>query len=695
MYSRHRSSSSSAGNGSYRSNGVGVGMGVAAGIGISPDAGAAATASTIRNYGRAPYPSDFNRNFNRPVGRGSPKSTSQPNPLLPSLSSKGADLLIEAGRLALDYLVFHGVLSADLLLPTKTANQSRYANTSLAVLHDRSPPTEEIPVSSFDAAGSRTRQFPDDYGSRTPVRDSSSPVSSRRHAFEENKRNKLDGSLSNKTNATSSQDMEPNTDNDSLQHPKDGNGEFGISMSKTAKLVSDVDGPRGLRVEETEKDQHQPTGDVSATNLCSVSNFPIKAGDGIAQDSDEHDALFVYNSSESHTPGDLGGATGDLQCQEAANTQGNNHLDLLKLCNPCNVPTKTRSSLLNKELKTDIFFTGANSYGRAYRSSLGSSDNSTVPAKVVTDVARLASFPALEPEICIDIQPSLEEIAIHEQGSQKPTSQLASLSSMMGNNGGKRVFEDDSPMEGSKKAKGWSSVKEKQDRLNSVVRQTGSMEWKDSSLGDSLLKKCSADPSVECAEEKHLLTGSFKICDLNLLESSDVSEVHGDSTLMYPSIPAPQEELTVETDLSISNNSSSHNGYPKSGATKDIELIDLEDDSLPEGDTFKNSTTPMQAELKGSESFQDHAQILSDSAHTQDGQYGYGLMISELIGADIQECSSVQLHPNISPSHNDMNLDHGEDLLNDVDQIFTSLGEIPLSFLQVWEQPTQDYEKPF
>ncbi|GAB2258450.1 hypothetical protein Droror1_Dr00014610 [Drosera rotundifolia] len=693
MYSRHRSGSS-AGNGSYRSNGVGVG--VAAGIGISPDAAAAASSSTIRNYGRAPYPSDFNRNFNRPVGRGSPKSTSQPNPPLTSLPSKGADLLIEAGRLALDYLVFHGILSADLLLPTKTPNQSRYANTSLSDLHDRSPPTEEIPVSSFDAAGSRTRQFPDDYGSRTPVRDSSSPLSSRSHAVEENKWNELDGPLSNKTNAISIQDMEPDTDNDSaLQHPKDGNGEFGISMSKTAKLVSDVDGPHGLRVEETEKDQHQPTGDVSATNLCSVSNFAIKAGDGIAQDSDEHDALFVYDSSESNIPGDPGGATGDLQCREAANTQGNNHLDLLKLCNPCNVPTKTRSSLLNKELKMDIFFTGSNAYGGAYRSSLGSDDHSAVPAKVVTDVARLASPPTSEPEICIDIQPSLEEIAIHEQGSQKPTSQLASLSSMMGNNGGKRVFEDDSPMEGSKKAKGWSSVMAKQDRLNSVVRQSGSMEWKDSSLGDSLLKKCLADPSAEGAEEKQLLTGSFKICDLNLLGSSDVSEVHGDSTLMYPSIPIQQEEVTVETDLSISNNSSSHNGYPKSGAAKDIELIDLEDDSLPEGGTFKNSTTPMQAELKGSASFQDHAQILSESAHTQDGQDGYGLMISELIGTDIQECSSVQLHPNLSPSHNDMNLHHGEGLLNDDDQIFMSLGEISLSFLQVWEQPTQDYEKPF
>lgn len=41
-----------------------------------------------------------------------------------------------------------------------------------------------------------------------------------------------------------------------------------------------------------------------------------------------------------------------------------------------------------------------------------------------------------------------------------------------------------------------------------------------------------------------------------------------------------------------------------------------------------------------------------------DGQDGYGFMISELLGNDVPNCSSVQ--PDMNSLHNDMGINHSE-----------------------------------
>lgn len=55
------------------------------------------------------------------------------------------------------------------------------------------------------------------------------------------------------------------------------------------------------------------------------------------------------------------------------------------------------------------------------------------------------------------------------------------------------------------------------------------------------------------------------------------------------------------------------------------------------------------------ESFPNHAQSTGDIPDVQDG---YGLMISELLGNDFPNCSSVP--GNINPLHNDIGLQNGE-----------------------------------
>ena len=75
------------------------------------------------------------------------------------------------------------------------------------------------------------------------------------------------------------------------------------------------------------------------------------------------------------------------------------------------------------------------------------------------------------------------------------------------------------------------------------------------------------------------------------------------------------------------------------------------------------------------ETFPNHAQNTSDVSDAQDD---YGPMISELLGNDISNCSSVST--DINSLDHEMNLHDGEGMLsgND-DSIYMSLGKIPIS----------------
>ena len=55
------------------------------------------------------------------------------------------------------------------------------------------------------------------------------------------------------------------------------------------------------------------------------------------------------------------------------------------------------------------------------------------------------------------------------------------------------------------------------------------------------------------------------------------------------------------------------------------------------------------------ESFQNSSH---NSNHNADGQDGYGFMISELLGNDVPNCSSVQ--PDMNSLQHEMGVHHGE-----------------------------------
>ncbi|GMH25447.1 hypothetical protein Nepgr_027290 [Nepenthes gracilis] len=713
MYTRHRSP----GNG-YRSGGMGLGMGMAASR-ILPD---------VSNRGHGVYNSD-NRNSNRGFGRGHHPKPFQST--LPPPPRRG-NLFLEAGRLALDYLLSQGLLPSDVLF----TNGNLRSNTADFQDHFRSQGGENLNsaveggrssalarLGNVTPAGVCGRRSPGDFGSRSSAREWRRFGSSRSYSSDWSRQDGKAVPWSDKPGGSASQDME--SDNDNVSAPRDvkeADGEFHNSHLTDFSRVDD-----GLHDLQEETEKHHSSVYVDSKT---------KAVDDIAKGSDGlRDMKRDTASNRSIEKQTCREELGYQPCQEEADTKSNSGTDLLKFCNSAKVPTKTRSSLANRSPKADPLLVAEKSItndtgpseefmesvqdnsinvskgvalkSRAPSSSFLDSDNyEAASAQSVGDAGGLCPGHSMEQEKYTKSQPSLGGTKLSEQRLTDGLPELGSCSSVAKDKGEKRALEDEDAREGNKKAKEWLSVTLNQENFhlsNPEEKWSSSQERRSTSVGieieasaretstiDPLLPEEGAGPSVEFTEEKQLFPSSFKICDLNLMEASDTTENRDDLILMYPSISAPNKGAPVNIDLSISN-VSLVKGYSECGGSgKDIEVIDLESDTLHEDGSFDNSMRKMHAELTGLEIFPSHAQNLNENLHPQDG---YGLMISELIGTDIPDCSSVQ--PEINSLHSEMSLHHGEGLLNDDDQIYMSLGEIPTSFLQVWEPPMPDYEKRF
>ncbi|XP_076901439.1 uncharacterized protein At4g26450-like isoform X3 [Bidens hawaiensis] len=156
----------------------------------------------------------------------------------------------------------------------------------------------------------------------------------------------------------------------------------------------------------------------------------------------------------------------------------------------------------------------------------------------------------------------------------------------------------------------------------------------------------------------------------------------------FSSVGQPkQEPMSVDFDLTINSSCDITDRHGKG-----VEVIDLDCDSMQEDDDNDNDNDDHNSERRqeaiftGLESFPDSMQRVSDMP-----QDGYGLMISELLDADIPNSS---VSTGVNSMHNEMSLPNEVGL--DDDSIYMSLGEIPISFVPVWDQqPSQGYDKRY
>ncbi|XP_022752945.1 uncharacterized protein At4g26450-like [Durio zibethinus] len=427
--------------------------------------------------------------------------------------------------------------------------------------------------------------------------------------------------------------------------------------------------------------------------------------------------------------------------------------DLLAMSKFAKVPTKTRSSLTLKNLKADSVATNeqesVSDIGTTNGpqvlledSSLGGSfgdmllNKSQDPKCSDSEYSKDLSFHSfgdvryldhiydVEKGKCSRSQSFPNRALLldneHELVQGMPGLQRSSPMVVVKERGGKRGLELSDLSKGAKKPREWlRPVTNKVELLpfsdfgdekgpsvegtaspSEKVGATVDKEIQDSLVTNSQFPDGDGESSVNYAQEKQLLPNAFKICDLNLMEASDINENHhNDPINMYSTASETKNEAaTIDRDLSMRNSNNSGGGNRHTSNCKEIEVIDLKNDSTQEDkgvDNLERKCETMFVSMNGD---------MTDVPDHYDG-----LTITEFL-RNFSNCPSEDINPypqqneninslqieDINPLQNGMCLHNGEGTLGDDDSIYMSLGEIPLSFLPAWPQPpVQEYEKPF
>ncbi|XWS09558.1 hypothetical protein CRYUN_Cryun39dG0000500 [Craigia yunnanensis] len=436
------------------------------------------------------------------------------------------------------------------------------------------------------------------------------------------------------------------------------------------------------------------------------TNFSTEAGelkDGSNNDETEEEGtmkdLFYQHSS---TEGDPLGKTS---------------ADLLALCKFAKVPTKTRSSLTLKNLKADSvsmneqesisdigtpngpqLLLEGNSLGASSGDMLlNKSQDSKCPDSELSkdwsvhsfgDVGGLDHIYGVEQGKCTK-SPSFPDRALLHDNEEElvpgmPGLQRSSSMVVVKEKGEKRGLEQSDLREGAKKPREWLQLLTTKaeffpfsdfgDKKGGSVEETASPSEKvgvtvDKEIQDSLVTNSQfpdgdGESSVNYTQEKQLFLNAFKICDLNLMEASDINENHhNDPIIMYSTASeAKNEAATIDIDLSMINSNNSSGGSRHTSNCKEIEVIDPENDSTQEDktvDNFERKSEPIFVSMDGD---------ITDVPDHYDG-----LMITEFL-RNFSNCppEDINSHPlqnenintlqteDLNPLQNEMDFHNGE-----------------------------------
>ncbi|XP_016472106.2 uncharacterized protein At4g26450 [Nicotiana tabacum] len=710
MHARHRSPVAG-----YKSSSMGMG-GVATASRVSPE-------ETVR--GRGLHNLEY-RNYNRGgFGRGQSKQFGFQQP------SHGNDLFMEAGRLAAEYLVSKG-----LLPPNALSGKLPNGNLKSPVGNFQGFKRQDVDegrtsaLSRFESGVGDRRMYPDEHnsvGSRNYMRARRRNESFRNYISEFNQELQRSGSSVRARAYTdmNGQDVAFPRDRDEQQVAKDSNEMLPSSLlpGKTNPDIESTEESTGGDSKPASGDSGKETSPINTGNdiPSEVQPEPNEKPDDIEMSEKEADPVNLSNSTEGleKTAGNE-----DLEVKlfsEEHNQTSMTANDLLSLCRFGNVPTRTRSSLANRDLKVchDSVTVDENAHeGGLPKETEVHSQDISVDAKSLNSEKLKA--PSMEEESCLTYAikqlnetSSLsfrESTLMKEEEKLEGLTEIESCSSITTGRGEKRELDDDDNCkEGTKRPRELASLKSTFSddflyRSNSVEEQLTSQEPR-TSQGEPVMFLSEEKRLVDISmipegdvrlgsdfTEKQLLPASFKTFDLNLMETSDVNEHHDANPVhIFPVIAeGVKQEASVDMHLTMGSNSNTSK-YAKSGFDgRDVEVIDLDNDSEQEEKAFSNQERRSEVVFTETDDFSNNAHSTNNIPNAQDG---YGLMISELLGNDIANCSS--LPEDMNSLHNDMGLHNGEGMLGDDDSIYMSLGEIPISFLTGWEQPTQEFGKPF
>ncbi|XP_010438756.1 PREDICTED: uncharacterized protein At4g26450 [Camelina sativa] len=711
MHARQRN----LGNG-YRSGSIGMGSR------ISPD-------RPMRGHGF--YGSDHqHRGFNRGYGRGRGRSKSYLNQLPPPLphppvqrrsGGGGGDVFMEAGRLATEYLVSQGVLP-QTVLSNKWQNGSNFRKQSGEFQSSRSqdasrmdasappPPDKRRYIDGYSSAGSRnslkgrrshSHRYDSDFGR-------SGSSSERSKAFE---------AETGDDSVSGHQEEQPLAEDIASSVQRSASGEFMRKREGAGDSESVLD-KYNLQDEAQSK-----TGSSSAgkeiLHDCEISKVS-EGSSSLSAGSGEMKGRSVGNNggeNENQTATEDGSihqrfedASIDQHCG-ADESLTKSDIDLATLCKFEKVPTRTRSSLTAKGprhyLSQNIRETTHNSglleedqtQKRCETRDQSSGKADSTGDGNISDQAEASAFVQFVENSKCHRSNSFPNSILRDNSEKNSGLELPNLhrSHLVGKVGDKRACEDSDLEEAAKRQRDWvplpvSEANERQTQCKPeeeeeeepssfnkrLIDRAAGRRFSNESLVNNSTHTGETGPGY--AEEHQLFPASFKICDLNLGGASDVNDGKRGSG------------KAVDFDLSISSSSKSleFSTSTRMSNGKEIEVIDLDDDS-PEVVKSNNDQGRKQeaAPYMGIDDVTD---------------YNEGLMMVEFLDSfgnipPINPGSSSVAQNNNAVSLQDREGAIGNDQVvnnTDDDSIFMSLGEIPLTFLQAWDQPpARGYEKPF
>lgn len=598
---------------------------------------------------------NFNHSSGFGRGQGYPKSYQSSQSLPPPRRGGGSvDIFMEAGRLAAEYLVSQGLLPSSVLSGKWQGGSMRRESSEFqefGPFREEGRTSNAAPPHSGHVGpdfGSGRRQPSDEYSSAS----SRNHLRGRRrsNAFRSSGSDWSGQDYSRNNNyydeARVSPDVGANedTDNHSAYSNQQQTGEeIGTQLQD---LNSSKLGRKGDTPEESgpELVKYPLPDDVGAKASTSAVAKDLPCEQKLDKDSDDLSNIdsgseevknnTSVNETEKHCVAEKlsvqnKAADGDPLVKQET--------DLLAFCRFAKFPTKTRSALAYKVSKTDPITTVSeqpSDINPNRESEISPDSNSSscalsgaVPAKK-HDVEHLNSERSEqeaveETSIMEELYPKFDEKTssltsqsfqhgpfwkeTKEESCQSP-SLFGRSNSMFEERGPKRSLDDSDVVEGNKKPREWIPLMTKEDESFDLLKfdKTKVSSEENKPLCDSEVIGASdcvnsvdgfhfikggGEQCVDYAQEKQLFPNSFKICDLNLMEASDIHDSHENNPLLiFPSISDTKRESTpIDIDLSISNATEFGQNSMVAG-NKEIEIIDLEDDSSVEVDkTFHNA----------------------------------------------------------------------------------------------------------
>ncbi|CAN6914857.1 unnamed protein product [Brassica oleracea] len=657
------------------------------------------------------------RGFNRGYGRGRGRSKSFQNQLPPpplpppavqrrSIGGSG-DVFMDAGRLAAEYLVSQGVLPQTVFSSKWQGGEFQGSRLQEAARVDALAPSADKRryVDGFrnNLGGRRSNRYDSDFGR-------SGTWSERSKGYE---------AETGDDSVSGHREEQPLAEDIASSVQRSASGEFMRKREGAGDSESVLD-----------KDEAQSkTGSSSAgkeiVQDCEISKVSegscsLSAGSGemigrAGGNGGENESQTAIEDASIHQHDEDAPIHRQCAADESFTESG---IDLATLCKFEKVPTRTRSSLTAKNTKLhlsqNIKETSRNPGLLEEDQACETRDKSSGKADSTRDenfndqVEDLPLVQFVEDSKCHRSN-SFPNSIPRENNEKDSELELANIhrSYSMGKGGEKRANVGSDMEEGAKRQRSWvplpvseasdgfntfkaseiQSDEEEDDkpisfymkRIDGAAGKTNNHESL-ANTGNNSIHRGNSGPVY--AEEHQLFPASFKMCDLNLggaADANDGKRESGQAVGFDLSISSSSKSLDFSTNTRMSNG-------------KEIEVIDLDNDDSPE--VVKSSNNP------------GRKQEVSPYMGIDDvPDYNEGLMMVEYL--DSFGNGPPMNNPGISttvPQINDVGLQDREGGLGndqaanntDDDSIFMSLGEIPLTFLQTWDQPpARGYEKPF